>query len=93
MIAQNRVTRLIHLLTLKERQRRTVSYSQRYCVSERDILEGGDETGDVIGYSEQRLVADKLKEDKEELFEGFDPYTNNWDRRLLFEVTGLKILG
>ena len=93
MIAHNRVTRLINLLTFKERQRRTISYSQIYCVSESDILQDKDvDNGDDFT-NESRQVADDFKEDKEELFEGFDPYSNSWDRRLLYEVTGLKIPG
>ena len=81
MIAMNRVTRLIHKMRFKARQRRTVSYFSKYVLSEKDIDDN----------KEPADVAEVLNYPTEKLYSEFDPENDPWDKRLLYEVTGLRI--
>ena len=68
-------------MRFKARQRRTVSYFSKYVLSEKDI---GDNT-------EPADVAEVLNFPSEKLYSEFDPENDPWDKRLLYEVTGLRL--
>ena len=69
MISLNRVTRLIHKIRFKARQRKAVSYFSKYVLSDKDIDSSGSERSDEDG-----KVADFLElSDTGMLYKGFDP--------------------
>lgn len=86
IIFLNRVTRLIHKIRFKARQRRAVSYFRKYVLSDNDIDSSASERQDD-------KVADDFMEvpDAGILLKGFDPQSDLWDRRLLYEVTGMRL--
>ena len=76
------MTRVLHKVLFKTRQRRTVGYFRRYVITENDLPKGSDVK--KIG------VIDPFEKFKK-LYRHFDPENDKWDRRLLFEVTGVRI--
>ena len=88
MISLNRVTRLIHKTRFKARQRKAVSYFSKYVLSDKDIDSSGSERSDEEGKMADFL---ELSADTGMLFKGFDPENDAWDRRLLYEVTGMRL--
>lgn len=81
MIEMNRITRLLHLASFLKRQRRAVGFSKRYVVSDRDLLP--EKQGKQSALSHDEVAALVLKD--------FDPEKDERDRRLLFEVTQLRL--
>ena len=79
MIDLNRMTKLQHKLMFKIRQRRAVQYFSRYILKDEDIYD--DE------FDEQKQIPIPI----EKLWEDFDPQSDKWDRRLLYEVTGIRL--
>ena len=77
MIDLNRMTKLLHKLMFKLRQRRAVQYFSRYILKDEDI--------DDDEFDEQKQIP------IEKLWEDFDPQSDKWDRRLLYEVTGIRL--
>ena len=83
----NRVTRLIHKLRFKARQRRTVSYFSKYVLTEKDV----DEAAANIDSKAKVVEHNVLNYPEEKLYADFDPEGDPWDKRLLYEVTGLRL--
>ena len=83
MLALNRVTRVMHKLLFKARQRRTVGFFRRYVLTENDI--------DPDINPDEAVPNEPLSVPLEKLWDGFDPESDFWDRRLLYEVTGARL--
>ena len=68
-----------------------MSYFSKYVLSDNDI-DSDDERVRAINKIEDEKVVDFLETlDTEMLYKGFDPQVDPWDRRLLYEVTGMRI--
>lgn len=78
----NRLTKVLHKVLFKTRQRRTVRYFRRHVITENDLPKGSEE--------EQKGVVDYFTQFKK-LYRGFDPENEKWDRRFLYEVTGVRL--
>ena len=75
MIEMNRITRILYKASLLTRQRDAIRYGSKYVISNRDLQK-----------------ADQAKPDQDsKLLDGFDPLENDQDRRILYEVTGLRL--
>ena len=60
-----------------------MSYFSRYVIDEKAMA--------VAEGQEEAQVADKLSVPKETLLQGFDPQFDSLDRRILYEVTGMRL--
>mmetsp|Transcript_17035 Transcript_17035/g.22940 ORF Transcript_17035/g.22940 Transcript_17035/m.22940 type:complete len:120 (-) Transcript_17035:101-460(-) len=64
------------------RQRSTVDFCHRFVISEKDAEQK----------SRRKAVSRRSKLwSVDSILEGFDPANNEWDRRLLYEVTGIEL--
>ncbi len=86
MIATNRITRFLHKLRFKARQRRAVSFFSKYLLTEKDV-------DDAQNASEPGLIGTEqaLHFPIEKIYQDFEPEEDPWDKRLLYEVTGLRL--
>ena len=62
----------------KPRQRHAVQYFRRYILQDRDIV------NDEVADEQKQIPIEKIWED-------LDPESDEWDRRLLYEVTGRRL--
>ena len=83
LIEMNRVTRLIHKACMLTRQRSTVDYSDSYVIKDYELAK--------LGAKQNSLYEGKTQWTADEVMDGFDPMRNEWDRRLLYEVTGIQL--
>mmetsp|Transcript_22825 Transcript_22825/g.26813 ORF Transcript_22825/g.26813 Transcript_22825/m.26813 type:complete len:143 (-) Transcript_22825:7-435(-) len=85
MIEMNRITRLLHSAAFLTRQRRAITFSKKYVITERDLVRKKQvvEARQLPSWHETGLVSEVLY--------GFDPGESMRDRRILYEVTGLKV--
>ena len=77
----NRISRLLHKMNLLARQRRAVKYTSKYVITVNDTKRTSKPS------NEDESDAD----DTAKVLEGFDPLNNEIDRRMLFEVTGMRL--
>ena len=84
MIEMNRITRILYKASLLTRQRDAIRYGSKYVISDRDL-----QKADQAKPDQASKLSDTLAETK--LLDGFDPLENNQDRRILYEVTGLRL--
>ena len=84
IVAMNRINKLVQKLLFTARQRKTVSFSRRYVLTEKDI-DSAEETN-----NNNRVVREP---NLEVLWRDLDPEGDAWDRRLLYEVTGIADYG
>ena len=82
MIALSRVSQLVNKTNFFSRQRHAVNYSRKFVISDHDISSVSHTTA-VIPFEDE---SHRFK-----LVEGFDPDGNKTDRRLLYEITGLRM--
>ena len=68
------------------RQRRAVKYSHKYVITHNDTKRDDEEKDKHQDTFDIDPNADVAK-----LLEGFDPINNQQDRRILFEVTGMRL--
>ena len=78
------------------RQRRTVNFFTRYVIDDKAVQTAASKEADKDAQlqSQSSVVTDKLRvvgQDRRELFEKLDLREGKWDRRLMYEVTGIKI--
>ena len=93
MISMNRITKLIHRVKFNARQRRTISYFKKFVISKDDVIKNQEK--------KKREKLAKISKTNEEaldvgivnrkLLKRFDPEDDKWDRRALFEVTGIRL--
>ena len=82
MIESNRVSRLIHKATFLPRQRAALDHSHKYVISNRDVAKEANRS-----LNSARKPSLKV----EKIVEGFDPENCEQDRRILYEVLGMRI--
>ena len=79
----NRVTRLLHKSSMLTRQRSTVDFSENYVISDNELTRlDAKQNSPYVGKSSWTV---------DEVMNGFDPEHDDWDRRLLYEVTGIQL--
>ena len=84
MIEMNRATRILHKTRFLSRQLKAISFGHKYIISEKDVAKDGEsENGSNSVIDREALTS--------ELLDGFDAKNNEWDRRILFEVTGIRV--
>ena len=83
LIEMNRVTRLLHKTSMLTRQRSTVDFSENYVISDNELTR--------LNAKQNRPYVGKSSWTVDEVMDGFDPEHNDWDRRLLFEITGIQL--
>ena len=83
----NRITKIIHRVKFNTRQRRTINHYKKYVIS-RDDLKKEKERRERN--QNQEKVVDIIGENRK-LLRHFEPDDNWWDRRALFEVTGIRM--
>jgi len=83
----NRITKIIHRVKFNTRQRRTVNHYKKFVIS-RDDLKREKERKERNKNVEK--VIDIIGENRK-LLKHFEPEDNWWDRRALFEVTGIRL--
>ena len=82
MIEMNRISALLHKMNFFARQRRAVKYTHKFVITAKDTKKQGNQQ--VSNDKDPITNATKV-------LEGFDPVNNVVDRRLLFEVTGMRL--
>ena len=65
------------------RQRSTVDYSHNFVIADDEV--------ERYESRRNRPYEGKYQWTVEQVLEGFDPKENDWDRRLLYEVTGIQL--
>ena len=75
LIEKNRVSSLLHKMAFLSRQRLAIKYSRKYTINS--------------GGASHRKVL--VQDDANKVLNGFDPVYDEQDRRMLFEVTGLRL--
>ena len=86
----NRITKMIQKLLFTARQRRTVPYSRKYTLNDLDIA---PTSATAISPDEKTTATSDEKYELKQLWENLDPESDAWDRRLLYEVTGIADFG
>ena len=89
----NRITKLIHRVKFNARQRRTISYYKKFVISKDDVAKDDEkkkrERSAKTSQSDQEALGIDIVHRK--LLKHFDPEDDKWDRRALFEVTGIRL--
>ena len=75
---------MIIKVIFKARQRRTVAHARKYVISNRDLSKVKNTT------KEDSKHVDQYREFKK-LWRYFEPDEDKWDRRLLYDVTGIRL--
>ncbi len=83
----NRITRMIHKVSFVARQRKSFDYFNKYVVTDRDI-----KVADLKKKKKKTRDLAKKVDSSELLVDGFDPEHSQTDRRILYEVTGLRLI-
>ena len=76
---------MIHKVIFMKRQRRTVSHFSKYVIKDADIERLAQSRKKSQVYQESLPLQFK------KICSSFDPEDNKWDRRLLYEVTGIRL--
>ena len=85
MIALNRITKIVHKVNFLTRQRIAINFAKRYVISDQDIKQ------------EEKLLNHDILEGKsaeeiaEYVLQDFDPDNQVVDRRIFYEITGMRI--
>ena len=69
---------MLHKLIFKQRQRRTIQYFRNYILQDEDV-------------SENQKQEKKKQISTEKIWKDLQPQEDEWDHRLLYEVTGRKL--
>ena len=83
----NRLTKLIHRVEFSTRQRRAVSHFKKYVISQEDVAKDKLKSKNM---TRANSFVDISAENRK-LLKRFDPEDDRWDRRALFEVTGIRL--
>ena len=94
IIAMNRITKLMHKAWFLKRQRRAVNFGHKFTITDWDV-QVSEKKATQRSIQRETVDDEMLSVDRErileELLSGFDPALNEADRRILFELTGLRI--
>ena len=83
---RNRMTRLLHKVEFKPRQRKAAQYLRRYVLTEKDVPNLDANKG-----SPERALISVIDARVEKIKEGFEPLHNRWDARLFFDICNIKV--
>ena len=83
LIEMNRIARLLHKSVFLTRQQLAIKFSHKYVISNKDTR-----VAKAVSKKPKVAQADKTVE---KVLNGFDPARNDQDRRILFEVTGMRL--
>ena len=96
----NRISRLLHKINFLSRQRHALDYSHKYVITNRDLSRAtAVAAADKFASFERRRKRQALlvrpavdvQAQKDQVLRDFDPAMNENDRRILFEVTGMRL--
>ena len=85
IIEMNRLSRLLHKTFMLSRQRRAVKHAHKFVIADQDLASAAR-----TDPFEQAASAD-LEAVAQKILAGFDPESDKMDRRLLYEITGLRL--
>ena len=87
----NRISKLIHRVVFNTRQRRTISYFKKYVIAPNEVkrVKALKKKNKEVK-QKQKTIYDIFAEERK-ITRHFDPLEDKWDRRLLYEVTGLRL--
>ena len=85
IISSNRVARIIHKATFKGRQRKAIDYSHKYIITDQNLVKTAVATKKEQNEKEDWVVRANT------VVEGFDALNNEQDRRILYEMLGMRI--
>ena len=80
ILSLNRISYFVNKMRFNSRQRLAVNYSRKFVILDHDIKAARDEAAVIP-------ERDSLKR----VTEDFDPENNDTDRRLLYQITGLRL--
>ena len=78
---------MIHKVIFNTRQRKTINHFRKYIITENDIEKVKKRKNFKV---QKNLYVDPYRE-FQKLWDGFDPFEDKWDRRMLYEVTGIRL--
>ena len=84
VIEMNRVNKLLHKVNFLPRQVRAINYGHKFVISNRDIVKA-----ERADFDKKQKLSSLMTE--HELLDGFDPLSCETDRRILHEVTGMRL--
>ena len=84
IIEMNRISRLVHKAVFLNRQRRAINFSNKYVITNKDVQQ------DTLAKKKDK-PAETFDENVSKILTGFDPENNLQDRRILFEVTHMRV--
>ena len=85
IIGSNCVSRLIHKANFLSRQRKAINYCHKYVITDLDVVK------DAIAAKKEQSKKEDQAVQAQILVEGFDVMKNEQDRRILYEVLGMRI--
>ena len=75
---------MIHRINFLKRQRTALDYSHKYVITDHDVAE-------ALGGNQKEAEEPVAEKKIETVLSGFDPVSDLTDRRLLYEVTGIRL--
>ena len=82
---------MIHKVIFKARQRRSVAHARKYVISNQDLVKAAEKKRRLKNSASQNSKhVDQYSEFKK-LWRYFEPDEDKWDRRLLYDVTGIRL--
>ena len=75
---------MIHRINFVKRQRTALDYSYKYVITDHDVARD-------LGGKQKEIQPPSAEKKIETVLGGFDPLSDLMDRRLLFEVTGIRL--
>ena len=79
------MTRLLHKVEFKPRQRKAAQYLRRYVLTEKDVP-----NIDANKSSLERASLSVVDARVDKIWKGFEPLNNRWDARLFFDICKIK---
>ena len=93
LIEMNRLTRLVHKAQFLTRQRLALAFSHNYIISERDVTRlDTREPGARKKVAPSLSSVENTDRSIDEVLAGFEPDSNEIDRRIFYEVTGRELV-
>ena len=84
MIENNRVARILHKDNFLARQRAAIDHSHKFVITDEDVAKSHEKAS-----NEKIVESAEVRQAK--IINGFDPENNEQDRRILYEVLGMRI--
>ena len=93
MIASSRVSRFIHKTTLLARQRQAINYSHKFVITDIDVARNKDTKNCCLKKDIKTSASARLFDENRiaKVLDGFDPEKSEPDRRILYEVMGMRL--